>query len=119
VSAGAPDGAEAPWVADAARLFRSLRDAAASGEAGPGPLADLLDSAGHAPECRACPMCQAVAMIRRNGPELLDGISALAAGLAASLRAARDQEPEHPADLRETAPPPPVVLRTERIDVTD
>ena len=89
----------ADWFADAARR--------------------LLEEAGHAPECRACPVCQAVAMIRRNGPELLDGISALAAGLAASLRAARDEEPEQPVELREAAPPPPVVLRTERIDVTD
>jgi hypothetical protein len=116
VSGAEGAGADPPWVADAARLFRSLRQAA---EEAAGPrAADLLETAGHAPECRACPVCQAVAVLRRSGPDVLDQISAFTAGLAASLRAASASEAEAPAGPPEPAPPE-VLLRTERIDVTD
>jgi hypothetical protein len=82
-----------PWADDARRLFQLLQSAA---EQAPG--ADD-DGAGyqHPPECRYCPFCQGVTLLRRAGPDVLDQVSAFAAGLAATLRASAPDPGASPA----------------------
>jgi hypothetical protein len=109
---------EPAWAAEAVRLFQSLRSAA---EAGAG--------ADHSAECRYCPLCQGLAVLRRAGPDLLDQVAGLATGFAAALRAAEEtgEDPGRPAGplgpdpgggpgAAAARPAPP---RTERIDITD
>jgi len=107
-----------------------LLQTAAEQAAGPG---DPAEGAGHEhpPECRYCPFCQGVALLRRAGPDVLDQVSEFAAGLAATLRATRPDpgpaEPpaeaapgtaaDGPAPSRANAPARPP--STVRIDVTD
>jgi hypothetical protein len=146
-----------PWADDARRLFQLFQTAAESAAAAmaeesagttwplgpadpPGPASYSASSAApgfdHPPECRYCPFCQGVALLRRGGPEVLDQISEFAAGLAATLRAtqpppqAPPAEPSgaaftdaasgasaHPAEGGTSAPTRPP--STVRIDVTD
>ena len=99
-----------PWADDARRLFQLLQQAA---EAGAEPGAGYE----HPPECRYCPFCQGVALVRRAGPDVLDQVSEFAAGLAATLRATQPTEPTGyppPGPTSPTGPP-----STVRIDVTD
>jgi len=90
------------------------------------------DEAGHAPECRACPLCRGVVALREHGPDVLDQVARVASALAQSLRESRhDQPPEqphgqHPDRAPDAEPPwwgrPPGrgdLPRTERIDITD
>jgi len=114
VSAERAAGPEPAWLQDAARL---------------------LTEAGHAPECRACPLCRGIAFLRQLGPDLLDQVARVATDLAVSLREAERDRPQDPQPERE---PPPAGLapdaappwwgrppgagelpRTERIDITD
>jgi hypothetical protein len=81
-----------PWANDAQQFFRLLR------EAMPDPAPDPAEghtAQSHASpaECRFCPLCQGLAIIRRQGPDVLDRIAELAAGLAATLRATAPQGP--------------------------
>ena len=115
--------------------------AAGSGRAGAGPEAAwlhdavrLLAEAGHAPECRACPLCRGIAVLRdlarQLGPDLLDQVARVATDLAISLREQGVREAP-PAPSGESGVPdgepswwgrPPGtgdVPRTERIDITD
>jgi hypothetical protein len=113
------------------------------GHAGIGGHAGHADLGGQAgPECRICPVCRAVAMLRQTRPEVLEHLVAAAGELAAAVRLvvtppdapeatpeaedeARDEEPaageggpEHavrPGRARTGRQPVPV----ERIDVTD
>ena len=91
-----------PWSEDARRLFQMFQ--AAAERAGP------LTEDEHPPECRYCPFCQGVALLRRAGPDVLDVVSEFAAGLAASLR---DESAGDPP------PAPAEPPSTVRIDVTD
>jgi hypothetical protein len=93
------DGPEA-WVSELFRLYRAMQDQP------PGTT-----------ECRYCPLCQAVALLRRSGPDLLDRLSEVAAGLAATLRAS--ESGSSPDTSSQAAPRPAEPERTERIDVTD
>jgi hypothetical protein len=102
-------------------LFQLLQQAAEAAGAEPGAGYE------HPPECRYCPFCQGVALLRRAGPDVLDQVSEFAAGLAATLRAT--QPPEAGGENGESKPfdeasanrsgaqtrPPSTV----RIDVTD
>jgi hypothetical protein len=123
--AGTPGGTRRPaagreqaWLQDAARL---------------------LTEAGHAPECRACPVCRGITVLRQLGPDLLDQVARVATDLAATLREQADQDRQQDSrhDRQEgqappagrtpdAAPPwwgrPPgagEIPRTERIDITD
>jgi hypothetical protein len=51
----------------------------------------LLADAGHAPECRSCPVCRGLVTLREQAPDLLDQVARVATALAQSLR-------EHAAD---------------------
>ena len=128
MSAERAAGQEPAWLQDAARL---------------------LTEAGHAPECRACPVCRGIAVLRQLGPDLLDQVARVATDLAVSLREQAEQarqqdlqrdppqDPQHDPqrDQRESPPagrtpdaaprwwgrPPGAgeLPRTERIDITD
>jgi hypothetical protein len=114
VSAGAqqerpePPPWTGPWADDARRLFQLLQTAAE--QAGPAPSgspgSDESADHEHPPECRYCPFCQGVALLRRAGPDVLDQVSEFAAGLAATLRAtqpAPGTAPDQPADSADDA----------------
>jgi hypothetical protein len=60
-----PEREAAAWLQDAARL---------------------LTEAGHAPECRSCPVCRGIVTLRQLGPDLLDQVARVATDLAAGLR---------------------------------
>jgi hypothetical protein len=93
----------------------------------------LWEDAGHAPECRSCPICRGVVALRELGPDVLDQVARVAAALAQSLRdhaettapGGADGSP-HPGRAPDAEPPwwgrPPGrgdIPRTERIDITD
>jgi hypothetical protein len=105
--------------------------------------ARLLTDAGHAPECRACPLCRGISVLRQLGPDLLDQVARVATDVAATLREQADlaeqerqqgqqgqerQERDAPPAGRTPDPEPPwwgrptgagEIPRTERIDITD
>jgi hypothetical protein len=111
-----------PWADDARRLFQVLQ--VALEETGP----ESADP-GHPPECAYCPLCRGIAALRRAGPDVLDRVSDLAAGMAATLRSLDDEPGAQPGSGTEAdaapgsasgstsgpARPPSTV----RIDVTD
>ena len=93
----APEAPEAPpwtgpWADDARRLFHLFQTAtetvgAALAEEATGAGATSSAPGEHPPECRYCPLCQGVALVRRAGPDVLDQLAEFAAELAATLRA--------------------------------
>jgi hypothetical protein len=105
-----------PWADDARRLFQVFQTTLDQ-------LAEPLDDdQPHPPECRYCPLCRGVALLREAGPDLLDQVSELAAGLAATLRTSAP--PTAPSDSSDsaddtTAGAPARPPSTVRIDVTD
>jgi hypothetical protein len=151
VNAGASAGAQddpppwtGPWADDARRLFQLFQAAVEQAGAASAAAAEDSGAAGaaepggyeHPPECRYCPFCQGVTLLRRAGPEVLDQLSEFAAGLAATLRATQpesgaapgepsaepgdgsaDEPPDGPAKGWTSAPARPP--STVRIDVTD
>lgn len=65
------------------------------------------------PECRVCPVCQAIAVVRQTRPEILDHLVNAAGEVAAAVRLAVGQpESTPPPGGRSKAP-------VEHIDVTD
>jgi hypothetical protein len=89
----------------------------------------LFEEAGHAPECRSCPVCRGVVALRAHGPDVLDQVARVASALAQSLREHQHEQPhdqQHPDRAPDAEPPwwgrPPGrgdLPRTERIDITD
>jgi hypothetical protein len=72
-------------VADGVSAERAARFDRAAGE-WLQDAARLLAEGGHAPECRACPVCRGVTVLRQLGPDLLDQVARVASDLATSLR---------------------------------
>jgi hypothetical protein len=118
--AAGPAGDARRFARDAHRLLEDARR--------------LVDDAGHAPECRSCPVCRGIVALRQHAPDVLDQVSRLAAALAESLRDHDGENPgtpgapgaPHPARAPDAEPPwwgrPPGrgdLPRTERIDITD
>jgi hypothetical protein len=102
VSAGANQRGEpppwsGPWADDAHRLFQLVQTVVAQAEAAARTPAGSASSE-HPPECRYCPLCQGIGLLRRAGPDVLDQVSDFATGLAATLRAAQPPEPGAPSD---------------------
>ena len=93
------------WAADALRLLLGWQQAA--GPAGEQPP-------DHPPECRYCPVCQGLSVLRRVGPDVLDQISVLAEGLAEALRAQRAAPGEDVPAPGPTGPP-----RLQRIEIDE
>lgn len=81
---------------EAARLFVALADRARDHLTGAGDLG----GAGHAAECRWCPLCQAIAFVRDTSPEARQQVVSSATSLALALR-----------DLAESAARPPYADR--------
>lgn len=88
----------------------------------------ILEDAGHAPECRSCPLCRGVVALREHAPDVLDQVARVASALAAGLRdhAGDDVAQPRPDRAPDAEPPwwgrPPGrgdLPRTERIDITD
>jgi len=82
---------------EAAKLFEAIQQSLAAGTAtarADDPLAerdpeDVVPTARHAgPECRICPVCQALALLRGSRPEVYEHLAAAMLSLAAALRAA-------------------------------
>ncbi len=106
----------ADWPEQARRLAETLRGVLA------GAAAHVPPAGPEAPaECRWCPLCQLVAVLRGERPEvtaaLADVLRATADALhafAAAPDAPRPAQPQHgPADVPPHADPPPVVQRIE------
>jgi hypothetical protein len=72
--------APGPLAEEAARLVEALSDWA-KGQAG-----DLPGTAEPAPECRLCPFCQALALVRQAKPETFAHLLDASAALTAALR---------------------------------
>ena len=111
------DGPEVGSVAEeAAKLFGALNDwATQSGGSQAGAAAKNLaegirsagDHVGHGEDCRYCPVCQGIRMIRETSPEVRENlavaIGALAQAATAALRqgsAPRDDSDQHSAPTR-------------------
>jgi hypothetical protein len=93
---------------EAAKLFAAVEEWARTRAGG------LLDSehlATGAPECRACPVCQAISAARNVRPETVEHLLDAASSFVAALRTAA---PAGPAD---GAPAPGA--RVEHIDVDE
>jgi hypothetical protein len=107
VSAGHESGAAGPRVGSAAeeatRLFEAVQDwarraagspaadASDSSSASPpgGATASLFDHlATGSPECRLCPLCQLIGLLRETRPEVTAHLAEAAGALLAALRAA-------------------------------
>ncbi|SCX49886.1 hypothetical protein SAMN03159343_2296 [Klenkia marina] len=84
---------------------------------GAGPVA----GADHSAECRTCPVCTALAVLRGQRPDLSEALADVLATAATALRGltrpadAPDREPAPAADVPdpEPAPPPAPVQRIE------
>lgn len=91
---------------EAARLFAAIEDWARSRS---GSLFDGEHLATGSPECRTCPVCQAIGALRHVRPEAVEHLLDAAASLVAALRSAAAAPPGEP-------PPGPKV---ERIPVSE
>ena len=92
---------------EAARLFAALEDWARTRAAG---LLDAEHVATGSPECRMCPVCQAIGALRHVRPEAVEHLLDAAASLVAALKATTSP----PASADRPAGP-----RVERIDVSE
>ena len=92
---------------EAARLFAALEDWARERAGG---LFDPEHLATGSPECRTCPVCQAVGALRHVRPEAVEHLLDAAASLVAALRTAAAPQPGDPAPK---APP------VERIHISE
>ena len=103
----------ADWPEHARRLAETLREVLA------GAAAHVPPDAGAAPECRWCPLCQLVAVLRGERPDvtaaLADVLRATADALHAFAAAPEAPQPAPHAAAEEPAhtDPPPVVQRIE------
>ncbi len=100
-------------------LIQALQEAAGSAEPAGPPGSDPGQErpGGHqGPECRVCPICQLIAVVRQLRPEAVDHLAVAVVELAAAVREALGTvaPPPDPPPPGPTAPPP-----AERIDVTD
>ncbi len=105
----AGEGGDRPQVGsvaeEAAKLFGALHDWA--GESGPGRAGEAADGllgslrsagdhVGHGEDCRYCPVCQAIRMVRETSPEVREHLAVAIGSLAQAATAALRQS--SPAD---------------------
>jgi hypothetical protein len=103
------------WPEQARRLAETLRAALA------GSAAHVPPPGAAAPECRWCPLCQLVAVLRGERPEVTAALADVLRATADALHAfaaAPDapRPPDQPAAADDVPPhgdPPPVVQRIE------
>lgn len=70
-----------PLAEEAARLVEALGEWA-RGAVGDGPLSAMGEGA----DCQVCPLCQAIALVRRTQPETYAHLVDAATSMAAALR---------------------------------
>jgi hypothetical protein len=81
--------------------------------------ARAAEGVGHGSECRWCPLCQAVAVVRGERPEVSAALADLLTTTAASLRsvaeshAAAQAPTDQPHSDHDAGEPPPEVQRIE------
>ena len=92
---------------EAARLFAAVEDWARTRA---GHVLDDEHLATGSPECRVCPVCQAVGALRHVKPEAVEHLLDAAASFVAALRATAATPPSDG---------PPAGPRVERIDVQE
>jgi hypothetical protein len=92
---------------EAARLFEAVQEWARRAGLGTDELATALATG--APECRVCPLCQLLGLLRERRPEVVEHLLDAGTSLAAALRAAVD------ASEREWSARRPA--RAEHIDI--
>lgn len=99
--------ASGPFAAEALRIVTSVQDWAR--RSFPDGAAD-----GHTgPECQWCPLCQFVAVLRGDRPEVTERVAEAGAAVAGALRALLDAGSNRPAQPGDEAPGP----RVQRIDL--
>jgi hypothetical protein len=82
---------------EAAKLFGAVEGWLHSARGGPAPDTEQAEPAEHSalgPECRVCPFCQLVHVVRGSRPELLEHLAEAATHLALALRVGIEQS-EH------------------------
>ncbi|MBA3250664.1 MAG: hypothetical protein H0T66_10265 [Geodermatophilaceae bacterium] len=103
-------------LADAARAYAGPLADQVRREAGsaPGHFSDWLPGAGApgqaAPECRYCPICQLIALLRGDRPEAAAGLVAAGTAFAEALRSVLVPPPG------EQAEPPPATVQHIHVD---
>ncbi|MGY1741007.1 MULTISPECIES: hypothetical protein [unclassified Blastococcus] len=85
------------WLDQARRLAAGLGQALAAGSAGSAPPGGEPAGA-HGGDCRWCPLCQAVAVLRGERPELTAALADTLSAAAAALRALTPEPPRDPAE---------------------
>jgi hypothetical protein len=93
---------------EAAKLLDAVQDWARRS------FGDSAHIATGAPECTWCPVCQLIAVVRGDRPEISDKIADATASVVAALRAMVDAA-ANPAEETGAAPPRPP--RVQRIDL--
>ena len=110
----APRGAPGPLGEEARRLVEAAREwAVRTFPDGAAPSA-----ATGAPECSWCPLCQAVAALRGDRPEVTERLAGVVTAAAGALAAVLDAAGRRPASTPEPAPPAPA-HRVEPIPVDE
>jgi hypothetical protein len=111
----------ATWVDQARRLLEAFVQGQAASAATPTGAEGGPRSPGHGSDCSWCPLCQAVAVVRGERPEVTAALADVLTATAAALRSFTDSaDPPEPAavppaedDGPEGEPPPAV----QRIDI--
>lgn len=104
------DPPAAPFAAEALRVVSAVQDWARASFPEPAPD-------GHTgPECQWCPLCQFVAVLRGERPELTERVAEAGAALASAVKAVLDAAAAGP-DARPGASRPPATPRVQRIDL--
>lgn len=84
-----------------------------------GALGGLAGGVDHAAECRTCPVCTALAVLRGQRPELSEALADLLTTAATALRglARPEGEPAPPPAARTDPGPAPAPAPVQRIEV--
>ncbi len=91
------------WLDQARRLVAGLGQSLAAASAPPAADGDAHDAAhAHGTDCRWCPLCQAVAVLRGERPELTAALADALGAAAAALRTLAEPppSPDRPAGVQ-------------------
>lgn len=101
-----------PLAEEVVRLLGAVQDFARQNF--PAAQADHDHSGGGAPVCTWCPLCQFMAVLRGDRPEVTERVTEAGAALASALRAVLDAAT---AGTPAGAPPADPAPRVQRIDL--
>ncbi len=109
-----------------ADLVEALREASAEHAWMAEAVSAATESAGHTAECRACPICQGLSVLRQVRPEAVEHLTMAVDQLALALRALLSPSGQAPSARSGPAPGPaargpsqasPATARIERIEI--